>query len=371
MAEPKRLTRTYTYPLRPTTAQAATLTGWLHACCVLYNAALEERRGAWRKCRVSVRRYQQQVSLTQVRAENAEYAAIPAWVLRSALARLDEAFAHFFRRVKAGQRPGYPRFRSQDRYDSFDMGTNPVRLIGRHLILPKLGHVRLHLYRPLPARAVLRRVVIRRAARGWCASLVLDIAAVPAKVPVQSAVGVDVGLASFASLSTGEQLANPRFLRRAEGKLAARNQELARKQKGSAGRAEAKRRLAAVHERIRNQRLDHARKLAKTLVSRFDLIAHEDLRIANLVRGRFAKSISDAAWSTFLHCLACKAEEAGKRVVAVDPRGTSQRCSRCGATVAKPLSERVHRCPCGLKLDRDVNAARNILALGWSAAEAA
>lgn len=360
--------RSFRYPLRLTKDQEITLDTWRIACQQLYNGALQHRRDAWCKQRVSVTCYDQQRELTLLRAADPEWASIPAWIERSALVRLDRAFIAFFRRVKCGQTPGFPRFRSRDRYDSFDLGSNPVRIDGDRVHLPKLGPVRFHKYREI--RGKVRRVSVSRTARGWSISFVCDLGDAPAKVPVRSTVGVDVGLEAFATLSNGERVENPRLFRAGEETLAHCQQSLARKRRGSASRRAAKRLVARAHEHIRNQRLDFARKLASALFDRFDLVAHEDLTISRMVHGNLGKSIYDAAWGQFLRALQSKAEGAGKWCVAVDPRGTSQRCSSCGAVVKKALDERQHRCPsCGFVAHRDHNAALNIIALGLSAGQ--
>jgi putative transposase len=357
--------RTFCYPLRPTKVQEATFNVWLGACQQLYNGALQHRSDAWSKRRVSITRISQQKELTELRASDPEWAAIPVEVERSALTRIDRSFKSFFRRVKDGQTPGYPRFRSRDRYNSFELGSWIPRVDGDRLNVPKLGMVKFHKYREL--RGTVKLVRIGRSAHGWYVSFVCDLGEALTKIPVRSTVGVDVGLEVFATLSTGERVENPRFLRASEEVLARRQRSLARKRRGSNSRREAKRLVARVHEHIRNQRLNFARKLACDLFSRFDLVAHEDLEIARMVRGNLAKSIHDAAWGQFLRALRDKAESAGRWCVPVDPRGTSQRCSGCGRTVVKDLSEREHRCDdCGLVLHRDENAALNIEALGLS-----
>lgn len=358
-----QMIRTFRYPLRPTKDQEFVLTLWLVRCQQLYNAALEERRDAWRKQHASITYYDQQKELTELRAAMPEWSTVPVWVARSALTRLDRAFKSFFRRVKAGQTPGFPRFRSRDRYDSFDLGTNPVRIDGDRVFLPKLGPVKFHKYRDL--RGTVKLVTVGRTARGWYVSFACNLGDTPAKNPVASAVGVDVGLEAFATLSTGERVENPRFFRASEGVLARRQQSLARKRRGSNSRLRAKKLVALAHERVRNQRLDFLRKLTSTLFDRFDLVAHEDLEIARMVRGNLAKSINDAAWGLFLRCLALKAEEAGKHVIAVDPRGTSQACPACGAVAKKALDERQHYCfSCGFVAHRDHAAAQVILGRG-------
>jgi putative transposase len=347
--------RTFRYPLRPTKDQEVTLTVWLAQCCELYNAALEQRRDAWRKQRVSLTRYGQQKELTQLRGVDPQWAAVPAWVQRSALERLDRAFKSFFRRIRNGEPPGFPRFRSRDRYDSFGLPAGVYHVHGNRIALPKLGEVDFHKYREL--RGELRDMRVHRGPRGWSVSFVCDLGDAPSKGAVRSAVGIDVGLEAFATLSTGERVKNPRFFRASEEMLARRQQALARKRRGSKSRCGAKRLVARAHERIHNQRLDFARKLAVALFARFDLVAYEDLQIARMVRGNLAKAIHDAAWGQFLRALQSKAEGAGKWSVPVDPRGTSQICAACGVVIKKGLSEREHRCDCGFVTHRDHNSA--------------
>ena len=360
-----RVLRTFRYPLLPTLAQERTLDAWRIASQQLYNGSLEERTGAWRKARKRISLYDQYRSLTELRADCPVWSAIPAQVERSALRRVDRALQAFFRRCKAGQTPGYPRFRSRDRYDSFGIGRAHVE--GDRVFVPKLGAVRFKLYRPL--KGVVRDVTLKRETKRWVVCVVCDLGAAPPKVAVTRTVGIDLGLEAFATLSDGGRIENPRHFRAAEVLLARRQRFLQTKKRGSRSRQRAKGLAARAHEHVRNQRRDFAWKLAGQLVRDYDLIAHEDLSISRMVHGTLAKSIHDAAWGQFLWCLACKAEEAGKHCIAVDPRGTSQRCSRCGADVPKDLKVREHVCDrCGLRLHRDHNAALNIVALGTSAA---
>ena len=335
---------------------------WLGFCQQLYNAALQERRDAWRLQRKAITRYDQHAQLTEIRASDPDAEAVPALVARSALDRLDEAFRAFFRRVKDGSKPGYPRFRSHDRYDSFSVGRARV---DDHVHVPKLGPVRFNRYRPWEGS--IRDVKIKRAAGRWWVFLQCDVGEAPAKVAVRSAVGVDVGLKSFAVLSDGTEVENPRFFRSSEKLLADRQRRLSTKRRGSTYRRRSKLLVQKAHERVRNQRLDFARKLSSFLCDRYDLIAVEDLEIRRMIGdGSFSKSISDAAWGTFFRALACKAERAGKHLVKIDPRGTSQRCSSCHKTVPKRLGDRRHECGCGLSIDRDLNAALNVLHLGMA-----
>jgi len=357
--------RTFRYPLLPTLAQERSLESWRVSCQRLYNGALEERTGAWRKARKSIGYNAQTASLTELRTDCPEWHDIPVEIARSALRRVHRAFQAFFRRCKAGERPGYPRFRSRDRYDSFGIGR--ARIEGDRVHVPKLGPVRFKLYRPL--KGTVRDVTLKREAKRWMVCIVCDLGAAPPKVAVSKSVGIDLGLEAFATLSNGGRVDNPRHFRYAEALLARRQRLLQTKKRGSKSRRRARMLVARAHEHVRNQRKDFAWKLAGQLVKDYDLIAHEDLSISRMVHGTLAKSIHDAAWGQFLWCLACKAEEAGKHCIAVDPQGTSQRCSRCGNTVVKDLSVREHVCDrCGLRLHRDHNAALNIVALGTSAA---
>jgi putative transposase len=367
--------RAYRYRLHPTAAQATTLDVWLWRCRQLYNAALEQRRDAYRKTGCSLSRYAQCKDLTELRAADGEFSSVPAVVLRSALCRLQRAFDGFFRRMKRGEKPGYPRFKGRGHYDSFVFGNGiPFHTDGAgrsaRVCIPKLGPVRFNRYRPIGG--AIRTATIRFDGRKWWVSFACDVGEAPAKAPVASAVGIDLGLTSFATLSTGEAIPNPRFFRKGEALLARRQQALARKQRGSKSRHRAKVLVRAAHEHVHNQRLDHARKLACTLFARYDLVAHEALDIRGLIdlddKGKgIRKSIHDAAWGLFVRCLASKAESAGKHAVGVDPRGTTKKCSGCGEMVPKTLWERIHRCPrCGLVMGRDHNAAVNIEGLGLS-----
>jgi putative transposase len=197
-----------------------------------------------------------------------------------------------------------------------------------------------------------------------------DIGEAPEKRAVNTMTGIDLGLKEFAVLSDGEAIANPRHFKNGAESLARAQRVLARKQRGSNSRHRARQAVARAHSRIANQRLDFHRKTAKQLCTRFDLIAHEALNVRGLSRGMLSKSVHDAGWGSFLRILHSKAEEAGVHVVAVDPRHTTQACSACGTLVPKGLGDRVHACACGLVLDRDHNAAINILARGLRASPA-
>lgn len=333
-------------------------------CAELYNAALEERREAWRLQRKSINYFDQTKQITLIKRDRPEYATIGSGVLENCLKRLDLAFRAFYRRVKHGEKAGYPRFKSSRRYDSltFRRGSG-WRLDGRHLAMQGIGTVKLFLSRPV--EGTIKTVTLKRDGCGdWWVVFVCE--GVPAKpLPATGEkVGIDLGLSHYAALSDGKLIENPRPLRAAEHGVRHAQRRVAKKARGGANRRKAVRCLARRSRHVQNVRRDFHWKLARAIVQQFDFIAVEDLNVKGLAGTMFAKSVHDAAWSDFLHALATKAEDAARDLVRVDPRGTSQACSECGCVVRKTLSDRVHSCrECGCVLDRDVNAARNILTL--------
>jgi putative transposase len=358
--------RTFQFRLKPNTTQAAMLGRILTDNAETYNAALQERRDAWRLQRKSITYHAQQSELTDLRKDPV-FQWIACDIQRDPLRRVDRAFKGFFRRCKCGQKPGFPRWRSVGRYDSFTFNAPFVAVRDKAVKIPNLGYIRARGGRPIQGRA--KACTIKRDGKRWTASVVCDVGPAPEKVAVSRAVGIDVGLTTLVTLSDGIEIANPRWTRKHETRIAAANQKLALKQKRSKNRIRAREALRRAHQRAASARLNYIHHVSKWLVENYDLIAHEDLKIRNMVRSNLAKSILDAAWGILIYQLAYKAEQAGRYLIAVNPRGTSQICSGCGAEVAKKLSERAHQCPhCGLKLGRDHNAARNVLALGISVA---
>lgn len=356
--------RTFELRLKPKAAQRSELAHILADSCETYNAALQERRDAWNLCRKQISYYDQQAELTELR-KDAQFAAIAVDIQREPLRRVDRAFKAFFRRLKAGQKPGYPRFRSRDRYDS--LAWNAPRLDTDTLLVPNLGRIRFKASRTLEGQ--LKMATVIRCGEKWTARIVCDMGPGPEKRLVATAVGIDMGLTMLATLSDGTEIENPRWARQYEDRIARANRVLARKQKRSRNRIRAREVLHHAHQRAANVRKNYLHHISKWLVGRYDLIAYEALNVKGMVQGHFSKSIMDAAWSILLYQVRYKAESAGAYAVAVNPRGTSQFCSGCGEKVPKELSQRWHDCPrCGLSLGRDHNAGRNILALGMSAA---
>lgn len=356
--------RAYKYRIYPSRAQEATLEHWLALCCELYNAGLQERRGAWCIAHKTISYKHQQNQLPEIKENCPELGAIHSQVLQDVLRRLDGAFDAFFRRVKAGEKAGFPRFRSRSRYNSFTFPHSGFAFEQGKLRLSKIGRVKIKLHRPIEGS--IKTLTIRRSSTGkWFACFAAE--AESESLPdTANAVGIDCGLKSFAMLSTGETIANPKFYRVEEKRLVKAQRKLSAAIKGSSERKKRRKVVARIHERIANKRRDFAHKESRKLVNRFAIIVFEDLNIRGMLKNhRLAKSISDAAWNQLVQYTSYKAAKAGRRAVQVNPRNTSQACSGCGSIAKKDLSLRIHNCSgCGLTLDRDHNAAINILALG-------
>ena len=358
------LRKAYKYKLKPTPEQERALAETLRRCRRLYNTALEERITAYRRCGVSLTAYQQMAELPDLKAAFPEYADSHSQVLQDVLTRLDKTYQAFFRRVKAGQTPGFPRFQGRNRYHSFtykQVGEHGgARLDNGCLALSKIGRIAMRWSRPLEGTP--KTVTISNEADGWYA--IISCADVPAQPlpPTGRETGIDVGLKVFLITADGEAVENPRLHRRGEKRLKKAQRRVSRRKKGSHRRRKAVTCLARAHQHVKRQRADFHHKTALALLRQYDVIYLEDLQVVNMVRNHsLAKSISDAGWAQFRSILEAKAVYAGRRVIAVSPAYTSQDCSGCGTRVPKSLSVRTHVCTkCGLVLDRDENAARNI-----------
>ncbi|MGQ9928676.1 MAG: RNA-guided endonuclease InsQ/TnpB family protein [Chloroflexaceae bacterium] len=352
----------FRYRLYPSKPQARLLERTLETCRRWYNRCLAERRDAYQERGETIGKFQQLARVKELKASDPYAANVHSHVLHVVVADLDKAFRAFFRRVKAGETPGYPRFKGRNRFDSFGFKEygNGFTLDGRRLRLSGIGRVAVRWHRPLEGR--IKTVRITRRAGRWYACFACEVAAAPLAATGKD-VGIDVGIASLITTSEGEQVAHPAWYRASQRKLRVLQRRVARRTKGSTNRRKAVRMLQRQHERIANQRKDFLNKLAHGLITRYDRIALEDLRITTMVRNRhLATSIVDAGWGYLVRRLTSKAEEAGRVVVLVDPRYTSKTCSRCGHVFQEQtLADRWIACACGLSLDRDHNAAINIL----------
>ena len=359
--------KAYRYRIYPTSAQETRLAQTLEVCRNVYNDTLALRKQAWEDEQRSISLYETNKQLTQWKRDQPELKTVFSQVLQNAQMRVDLAFKGFFRRVKAGEKPGYPRFKGYGRYDSFtypQMGFS-INTEQQTVYLSKIGEVKVNLHRPMEGN--IKTATLRRYPTGkWFISFSVELEQIPPPFKDGEVVGVDVGLESFATLSTGEKIENPRFFRTEEHALAKAQRKLSRCEKDTRERNNARKVVARVHERISNKRTEFIHQHSRWLVNRFGVICFEALQINNMLKNHhLAKSIAEVAWGKLVQGTQSKAEWAGSKVPLVDPTNTSQLCSNCGLIVKKRLAVRTHRCPhCGLVMDRDQNAAINILRLG-------
>ena len=353
---------TFRYRVLPTKSQHRALEQILELQRQLYNAALEERIGAYRKAGKTITYPEQCKSLTELRKDDPEVASLPVKLLRATLKRLDEALRGYFRQVKAGAQPGFPRFRGKSRFDSFGFAEfSGITLHNGRLRFKGMpGSIRIHWHRELP-EASIRSCTFKRDARGWNVAFALEVAAADPRTTGR-AVGIDLGISTFAALSDGGFIPSLRAARKAERRLRIVQRALSRKKQGSGGRRKARAVVKRCYAAIARRRREYLHQASARLVRDYDVIVVEKLQVKGLARSALAKDVHDASWAKFLSILRYKAEWAGARVIEVDSQHTSQDCSSCGALVPKDLASRHHDCPnCGLSIDRDLNAARNIL----------
>lgn len=331
----------------------------------LYNACLDQRKTTYETEKRSVSYPEQCRWFTSQRTINPYFGRINVTSAQGTMHRLDRAFGAFFRRCKSGGKPGYPRFRGRDCYDSimFPAYGDGIRLNGNRLRVQHVGVIRCKVHREV--EGTVKTATLKREADKWFVILSCDLGDVSVPHNGKPAVGIDLGLEAFLTTSDGVRVANPRFLKHELPELRRRQRAVSRKRRGGSNRRKAIRRVQVLHARVRNLRHEHHHQVALNLTRSYGLIGVEGLTVANMVKNHsLARAISDAGWASFVNVLRCKAERAGAEVVVVNPAGTSQACSGCGVIVRKPLSQRTHTCPdCGLSLHRDENAARNILAL--------
>nr|WP_245653042.1 transposase [Herbidospora sakaeratensis] len=382
------------FRLRPTRRQEIALAACLADHRELYNGALEHRRTTYRTAGVIVRYGDQSAELKSIRADDPDGQARWSFSSQQAtLRRLDRAFAAFFTRIRTGRTPGFPRFKGPGRFDTVEWpkdgdgcrwNSQPDHPTATYVRFQGVGHIRVHQHRRVSG--TVKTISVKRAGSRWF--VVLSCDDVPARpLPRTDAmIGIDMGVASFVTTSEGTHVANPRHLLAGAGRLACAQRSLARKKRGSNRRRKAVARVAAIHGKIRRQRLDGAHKTACGLVRGFDVIVHEALQVTKMTRraspipdggGGFSpngaaansglnKSILDAGWGVFLTILSHKAESAGRELIAVNPANTSRTCARCGHCAAgNRVSQAEFRCgACGHVAHADVNAAQNILRAG-------
>jgi putative transposase len=355
----------YKFRMYPNRQQVAQLELTLDTCRYLYNLALADRKNVYETEGIG-QSYEDQAAKLTVERKNGNFNSIYAHCLQDVLRRLDKSFKAFFRRVKAGEEPGYPRFKGEGWYKSFTYPDSETgyKLDGSKLTLSKIGSIRIFKHREVEGK--IKTCTIKKDNLGhWYAILISEVEDVSPIEP-KTAIGVDVGLKSLVALSGGETVEYPRYYVMAEKKLAAAQRNLSRKKKGSANRRKAKAKVAKISQDVQHHRDEFLHQLSKMLVDSADLIVFESLNISGMLKNHhLAKHIQDHAWGKLIQFTQSKAAKAGKVVELVDARYTSQKCSQCGIMVPKTLAERVHICPnCGLEMDRDINASLNIRTLG-------
>ncbi|NET23857.1 MAG: IS200/IS605 family element transposase accessory protein TnpB [Okeania sp. SIO1H5] len=373
----------YQYKLRPNKEQIATIQLWLELLRRQYNYRLGERFSWWSENRCPVNAcplvmpipqlrdnpdyYSQKKDLVNTKDKFPEYKLIHSQVCQDCIKRVKLAFDRWFKADKNGQRLGKPRFKGKGRYRSFTYPQIKLNCIeGNQINLPKIGKVKLIQHRPIPEGFIIKTVTISRKADGYYVTLSLEDKSVPAlttkvEPTLKNTLGIDMGLKEFLVTSEGESVPIPQYCRKSQQRLKTLQKCLSRKKKGSKRWLKAVEAVAKQHKKVADRRKDFHFKTANELLSKAEVIAHENLNIKGLAKSRLSKSINDAGWGQFLSILTVKAENAGQKTIGVNPKNTSQDCSNCGKKVDKELNIRTHSCPhCGIAIDRDVNAAINI-----------
>ncbi|HKZ39971.1 MAG TPA: RNA-guided endonuclease TnpB family protein [Candidatus Hodarchaeales archaeon] len=363
------MVKAFKYRIYPKKSQQSRLNQTLDECRWLYNHLLEQRKTEWEAHQHSLSCFEQQRMYTTLKTERPSLRDAHSQVLQNVAVRIDLAFQAFFRRVKNGEKPGYPRFRGKHRYDSItypQYGNGAKVNSNGSLFLSKIGCVKMIYHRSIEGTP--KSVTLRRSATGkWYATIACEVEF--QRLPDNPhEIGIDVGLTHFAVLSNGEKIDNPRFFRTEETELTKAQRKLSKAKEAKNQRLveRFKKIVARIHERIAFKRHNFIHQHSRKIIDANGLIAVEDIQVNRMVHNHcLAKSIHDAAWSGFFSTLSYKAEYAGRKFVAINPAYTSQNCSNCGHRQKMELSERVYRCHCcHIELDRDLNASLNILALG-------
>ena len=358
----------YKFRLYPNEEQINLIERTFGCCRYVFNYYLVQRQEAYRTTGKSPTRFMQDKDLTVLKQqeETQWLREVDKCALQNALKQLDKAFQNFFRRVKKGEKPGYPHIKSKKQSRQSYQTNSNIKVFDNAVQLPKLGKVKCRISRMVEGR-ILSATVSRSASGKYYVSLCCHLEQDIPKLPFTgTAVGLDMGIKSFAVSSDGVEYANPKYLQQSEKKLARLQRQLSRKTKGSSNWNKARIKIARLHEHIANQRLDMQHKLSTQIVRQNDVICIEDLAPKNMAQNNMlAKSISDAAWGEFRRQLTYKAEWYGRKLITVDRfYASSQTCSCCGEKWpgTKDLRVRQWVCQnCGAKLDRDTNAAINIL----------
>lgn len=351
--------KSYKYRIYPSKKQQQIIDQTIETCRYLYNDFLYERKFMYEFDKTHIKYRWQQDSLPYRKKINPYLKEVFAQVLQDVAHRVDKTFKNFFQRTKNGEKKGYPRFKGKGRYTSFTYPQGGYHINNGKLNLSGIGSVKIKLHRDMEGKVKTCTIICKNGK--YYVSFACEVE--PIQIPkTGKSVGIDVGIENFCITSDSKFYPSPNTYRKAEKSLKKAQRKVAHRKNGSKRRRKAIKELEIIHEKVANQRKDIAHKVAKDLVTKYDLIMHEDLTIKNMVKNHhLSKSIYDAGWGIFFGILSYKAESAGKYVLKINPYKSSQECSKCGAEVHKKLSQRWHTCPyCGYSAHRDVNAANVI-----------
>ncbi len=349
--------RTYKFRIYPNKKQELKLLATLNLCRFTYNSQLELKIDRYKKDKINLTQFDLNNNLILLKEEYPELKDIYAQTLQDINKRISLAFDGFYRRIKQRETPGFPRFKSKHRYDSITYPQFGFNIKGHMLVLSKFGSLNIVIHREIKEN--IKTLTIKKTPSGkWFAYFSVEQKLKKHFFHQENVVGIDLGLIHFYVDSQGHFVDAPKYLRESEQRLKKLQRKHSRKQKGSKNRNKSRLKLATLHEKIVNQRTDFLHQQSRLLVDRVDVLVVEHLQIKNMTQNHYlAKSIHDASWNTFLQFLSYKAEEAGKKIVEINPKGTSQVCL-CGKKVEKSLAVRVHRCTqCGIEMDRDLMSA--------------
>ncbi len=358
--------RVYKFRIYPNRQQEYSLAKTLENCRFLYNKQLESKINRYKEDKTNLSQFDLNNNLIELKEKNKDFYKIYGQVLQEINKRINLAFSNFYRKIKKGEKAGFPRFKTKNRYNSITYPQYGFKLEKNQLYLSKIGSVNLVKHREIKGK--IKTLTIKKTSSNkWYVYFSVEKETENKSTLNDNSVGIDLGLNHFYADSEGNLKDNPRYLRKTEKKLKIIQRKLSRKKKGSKNRNKYRLKLAKVHERISNQRLDFLHKESRYLANNYNLIAVEKLKIQNMTKNHYlAKSINDASWNKFLQLLSYKVEETGGKLVGIDPRNTSQSCI-CGNKVEKTLVVRIHKCSnCKIEINRDVMSAMIIKALAFS-----
>jgi putative transposase len=360
--------KTFKYRIYPTKSQISKLNGIFEAVRYIYNETLALRKNAWETEKKYISLYETSNKLTEWKKEKPELLQVQSQILQNAQLRVDLAFKSFFRRLKNKENSGYPRFKGKRRYSSITYPQSGFRIHPDQTVyLSKIGRVPAKLHRQI--YGVIKTCTVKRThTNKWYLFFSCEVEKPEPLPKTGKIIGIDLGLTIYIQCSDKNKIDKPRFFKEEQASLAKAQRKFSKfpEKVWSKEKQKAKLIIAKIHERIKNKREDFCHKASNDLIKKYDLIIHEALNVKSMIeQKKWSKSISDASWGTLIDFLTYKAENAGKEIRSVDPRGTSQRCSQCGHTVKKDISVRIHDCPyCGFKTSRDHNSSLEILRLG-------